>query len=252
VSSPPPPAQARWAWFLDVDGTLADFADSPETVTIPDDVQRVVRTLVDNTGGAVALVSGRPLRDIDRLFGGAVVAAAGQHGNERRSANGHITSSATRDARLDRAIIDLTAFASHVPDLIVEDKGISAAVHYRRAPELESLVDSVVEDVHARMSGEFLVQGGKMLREIIPVACNKGTAVAAFMREPPFAARIPAFVGDDVTDEHAFMIVNQLGGHSIKVGTGETIARHRLENVAAVRAWLAALRDGDAVLGNGQ
>lgn len=231
-----------------MDGTLADFADSPETVTIPEDVQRVVRTLVDNTNGAVALVSGRPIRDIDRLFGGSVVAVAGQHGNERRSASGHITSSATRDQRLNRAITDLRAFASQVPDLIVEDKGISAAIHYRRAPELEALVDSVVEDVHARMSGEFLVQGGKMLREIIPVASNKGTAVATFMREPPFAGRVPTFVGDDVTDEHAFMVVNQLGGHSIKVGTGETIARHRLADVAAVRAWLAALRDGEVII----
>jgi trehalose 6-phosphate phosphatase len=139
----------------------------------------------------------------------------------------------------------LLAFASQVPELLVEDKGISATIHYRRAPELESIVDSVVEDVHARMSGEFLVQGGKLLREIIPIACNKGTAVAAFMKEPPFAGRLPTFVGDDVTDEHAFMVVNQMGGCSIKVGRGETIARYRLPDVAAVRAWLGVLQNGD-------
>jgi trehalose 6-phosphate phosphatase len=246
VSSIPPEARAHWAWFLDIDGTLTDFAESPESVVIADDMQRIIRTLVSCAGGAVALVSGRPLREIDRLFGGAVVAVAGQHGNERRTVTGDIISSTTRDARLDTAIEDLISFATHVPDLIVEDKGISAAIHFRRSPELESLVDSVVEDVHTRMSGQFLVQGGKMLREIIPVACNKGTAVAAFMQEAPFAGRIPAFVGDDVTDEHAFMVVNQMAGISIKVGAGETIARYRLPDVAAVRAWLGALRDGES------
>jgi len=245
VSSLPPPAQAGWAWFLDVDGTLADFAETPDKVNISDEVQRVVRALTDGAAGAVALVSGRSIRDIDQLFGRSIGAVAGQHGNERRSTDGRVTYSTTRDDRLDSAIAELTSFAAEVPELLVEDKGISATIHFRRAPELESLVDSVVEDVHARMAGTFLVQGGKMLRELIPVACNKGTAVAAFMNEPPFAGRVPTFVGDDVTDEHAFMVVNQMGGYSIKVGPGETIARYRLSDVTAVRAWLRVLRNGE-------
>jgi trehalose 6-phosphate phosphatase len=207
--------------------------------------------LTDCADGAVALVSGRSIHDVDQLFGGSIVAVAGQHGNERRTAVGNVIYSATRDDRLDSAITELKAFADQVPLLLVEDKGISASIHFRRAPEFEALVDSVVEDVHARMTGEFLVQGGKMLREIIPVACNKGTAVSAFMNEPPFAGRVPTFVGDDVTDEHAFMVVNQMGGLSIKVGPGETIARYRLSDVAAVRAWLGVLRDGDMPAGAG-
>jgi trehalose 6-phosphate phosphatase len=239
VNALPPVAQAGWAWFLDVDGTLADFADAPDRVTIHADVMRILHTLHAYAGGAVALVSGRPIRDIDRLFGGSIMAVAGQHGNERRSASGEITYGAVRDERMERAIAELMTFSVHVPELIVEDKGISATIHYRNAPELESLVDSVVEDVHSRMGAGFLVQGGKMLREIVPIACDKGTAVSAFMGEAPFRGRAPAFVGDDVTDEHAFMVVNRLGGHSIKVGPGETIARHRLENVEAVRTWLA-------------
>jgi trehalose 6-phosphate phosphatase len=240
VSLPPPP-ERQWAWFFDVDGTLARLESRPDAVVIDEPTRRNLAALGVLAGGAVAVVSGRSIADVDALFGGAVAAVAGQHGNERRRADRATVSQVERPPALDHASRDLRAFESDHAGIVVEDKGLSLAIHFRLAPALEETVGERVRALGPLLGADFLVQGGKSLLEIVPAGRNKGTAVTDFMREAPFRGRTPAFLGDDVTDELAFMTVNQLGGHSIKVGAGDTIARYRLDDVDAVQRWLAQL-----------
>ena len=122
--------------------------------------------------------------------------------------------------------------------LVLEDKGASVALHFRLAPQLEQAALDAVREASAPLGSAVQVQGGKMVWELKPAGADKGTAIEEFMREPPFAGRTPVFLGDDVTDEHGFRVVNRLGGHSIKVGAGDSAARWRLPDPAAARAWL--------------
>ena len=126
--------------------------------------------------------------------------------------------------------------------LFLEDKGLSLALHYRQVPKLGTLVLREVSTLFRQMGPGFHLQTGKCLIEVVPLGNTKGTVVAEFMTEEPFRGRVPAFLGDDVTDESAFAVVNDLGGVSIKVGVGPTHARYRLIDVMAVRSWLASLR----------
>jgi trehalose 6-phosphate phosphatase len=123
---------------------------------------------------------------------------------------------------------------------VLENKGMTLALHYRRAPELGELAAREMHGIAERLGDGFEMQTGKLVYEIKPSGKNKGSAIAEFMREPPFAGRLPVFIGDDLTDEHGFEVVNRLGGHSVKVGPGRSRARWRLANAAAVREWLAA------------
>lgn len=228
----------NWAWFFDIDGTLAPIAASPDKVRIEPAIQKLVSDLRAHVQGAVALISGRSLHDIDRLFPEQRFAAAGQHGVERRHPNGTVERRLVDQRRLATMRTSLRILERRYPGLLLEDKGLSLALHYRQAPDLEPLVQREVRSLIAGTSEAFLMQTGKCVVEILPAGNNKGTVVTEFMAEPPFAGRIPVFVGDDVTDEHAFVVVNTLGGHSFKVGKGETQARYRLRDVAAVAVWL--------------
>jgi trehalose 6-phosphate phosphatase len=142
-------------------------------------------------------------------------------------------------ARLRTAGDTLRRFSAAHPDLVLEDKGMNLALHYRLAPHLASNVQGAVQDIVKDLGEEFEVQKGKMVFEIKPSGKDKGTAIAEFMKEKPFRDRVPVFIGDDQTDEYGFRIVNRLGGYSIKVGKGPTAARWRLRDAAAVRLWLA-------------
>src|SRR5207244_6366581 len=132
----------------------------------------------------------------------------------------------------------IRSFAARHDGLVFEDKGYSMALHYRLAPRLASAAHAVVREA-ARTAGSGMeVQRGKMVAELKPAGHDKGRAIEAFMRERPFAGRVPVFLGDDLTDEHGFRVVDRLGGHSIKVGHGSTVARWRLPNPAAARTCL--------------
>jgi trehalose 6-phosphate phosphatase len=128
--------------------------------------------------------------------------------------------------------------AATVPELLVEDKGMSLAVHYRRAPALADGVRRALRECLDGRSDAFVLQEGRMVLEIRPSGHDKGTAIRTFMTEVPFRGRVPIFVGDDATDEHGFAVVNELGGHSVKVGAGPSRARWHLADVAAVRRWI--------------
>lgn len=232
----PSPSPA-WAYFLDIDGTLVELAGSPAQVLIDPALRRVMARLHERTGGAVALITGRSLAEVNRLFPMGSIAVAAQHGMERRSAAGRI-SRPTRSTRLTNARRELAALAARHPGLLLEDKGLSLALHYRGAPRLASYVHRVARAVAAPLGPTYCVQRGKRVIEIRLAGADKGTAIVAFLAEPCFRGRTPVFLGDDRTDEHGFAMVNRLGGYSVKIGPGRTVAQWRLPTVASVRDWL--------------
>jgi trehalose 6-phosphate phosphatase len=236
-----PLAGEHWAFFFDIDGTLLPLAESPSGVRVDGYLVSLIRRLHACTGGAVALISGRRVDDVDTLFPGPHLPIAGQHGMERRDAGGGLHSHAPKNVDWPRLRADVDAAMAGKPGLLVEDKGLTLAVHYRRAPRLRRHVDKALGDLVAEAGGTLRLQPGKCVLEVKPVGRDKGTAIAEFMAEAPFRDRLPVFIGDDVTDEYGFGVVNAMGGCSIKVGPGRTAARTRLDDVAAVRAWLEAL-----------
>jgi trehalose 6-phosphate phosphatase len=238
------PAFARgWALFLDVDGTLLELAEHPRAVRVQAGLVAALGRLQRLMDGAVALVSGRPVADLDRLFAPLRLAAAGQHGAERRGAGGESVLERPGAGALAAARAALAALAARHPELLVEDKGAALAVHYRRAPHLEPAVERALGAIAGASGGDYALQPGKMVRELVPHGRNKGGAIAAFLREPPFAGRTAVFIGDDLSDEHGFAFVNAIGGHSVKVGAGASAARWRFAGAAEVRAWLGAYAD---------
>ena len=235
---PLPVPQRDWTYFLDIDGTLVDFADSPTGACLDPAFRQLIEELYRAAGGAVALISGRSIGDIDRLFPGIRFPAAGQHGIERRDATGRISRHAFPSQELDGVRRRLAEAVARHPGLLLEDKGLSVALHYRRAPRLAGYAHRLVHALVAPLGARYHVQTGKRLVELKPAGKDKGGAVREFMQEEPFRGRTPVFVGDDVTDEYGFATVNRLHGHSVKVGPGRTVARWRLPDVRAVRAWL--------------
>lgn len=218
-----------------------DIADSPTAVRLDSDLRRLIEALHRASGGALALISGRSIADIDRLFPGTQLASAGQHGTERRNSAGVVERHAFPVQQLEWARERLVAATTAKPGLFVEDKGLSLALHYRRAPRLAGYAHRVARGLLRRVGPEYCLQAGNRVVEIKPTGKDKGVAVLEFMREAPFQGRTPVFIGDDATDEHGFVTVNRLQGHSIKVGRGPTAARWRLPNVEAVRQWLRSI-----------
>jgi trehalose 6-phosphate phosphatase len=238
-----PPYAANWAFFLDIDGTLLDIEGHPDDVRIGRAELELVSALHRTTGGALALVSGRPLAGIDVLFHPLKLPIAGQHGAERRDARGKRHRHRFPVEALHSAAAPVRKFVARTEGLVFEDKGASVALHFRLAPQLEAAARAVVEEAARGAGGALEVQVGKMVFELKPAGVDKGAAIEAFMRDEPFVGRIPVFLGDDVTDEYGFRVVNRLEGHSIKVGAGPTDAGWHLTDPAAAKAWLGAWKD---------
>ena len=234
----PPPADAAWAYFLDVDGTLAPLASIPSAARVPERARQVVRALHARTRGAVALVSGRAIADIDRLLGEPPLPAAGQHGTELRPDPAVATLRPAESIELAPARAALGEFVSRHTGLLLEDKGQSLAVHYRGARLLEDAVRHAVRAEASALGEGYCIQRGNCVVELKPAGANKGGAIAAFMALAPFRGRVPVFVGDDTTDEDGFKQVNLLGGHSIRVGAGRSAAQYRLKETGDVVDWL--------------
>lgn len=229
-----------WALFLDVDGTLLDLTEHPARVTVSPEVLELIEHLRARLNGAIALISGRELRNLDELFGMKELPAAGLHGIELRPGNGSLD---TRVQTVDKAALDLfrdrlQRLADTHDGLWLEDKGLGIAVHYRQAPELQEQVENVLTEVLAERSHEFQLQRGKMLAEIKSRRFDKGFAIREFMDSSPFSGRTPVFIGDDVTDEDGFAVVNEMQGISIKVGDGNSLARYHLPAPRDVINWL--------------
>ena len=235
-----PPFARNWAFFLDLDGTLLEIAETPDAVGIGPEEKVLMERLVAGAGGAVAVISGRALARIDQIMAPLVLPAAGQHGAERRDAQG-VRHRHRFPANVLRPVaVGIRSFAAQHQGLVFEDKGASVALHYRKAPQLARAAQAAMRDAAGPLGEAVEVQDGKMVVELKPAGCDKGKAIAEFMREAPFAGRVPVFLGDDVTDEFGFRVVNAMGGHTVKVGAGDTVARWRVDDPAAARAWLAA------------
>jgi trehalose 6-phosphate phosphatase len=235
-----PKFDTQWALFLDVDGTLLDIAPQPDGVTVTTDLLDILSGLSLYGNGAIALISGRPISELDTMFSPIRICIAGLHGLERRDYEGRIHSHQMPDGDFQVVKRKLVEFAGQYPGILIEDKGPSIAVHYRLAPQHRQLLENVIRDCMDKITRDFHLQSGKMVFEIKPKGKDKGTAIAEFIEEKPFLHRKPVFIGDDITDEDGFMVINQIGGYSIKVGEGPTLARWRLDDSHAVQYWLAS------------
>lgn len=240
----PPAAELDWAYFLDVDGTLIDIADHPDAVDIDTTLLDLIERLHLASNGAVALISGRSISDLESRLGTLRLPLAGQHGLERRDVAGRLwIHAAPPDAK--RLIKEaLLPILTQHPGLFLEDKGLTLALHYRMAPRLAGYAHRIMGRLAVRAEKGLEIQRGKRVVEIKPAGINKGTAVAEYLAEPPFSLRRPVFIGDDMNDEYGFAEVNRLDGISIKVGSGVSCARFRLPDVAAVRYWLSLALKG--------
>lgn len=238
---PPPPlpyTDDAWALFLDVDGTLVGFHDDPDMVRVPPRLKETLVALQEALDGALALVSGRRLYDLDRLFGPPITAVAGLHGLQRRRHDGTEDDRQPEPDVVDSLHQQVAGLSRRLPRLRVEDKGTCMVLHYRETPSRKHAVTAAAEQVAQRLPG-YEIQPGNHVVEIKPAGVNKGHAVEAFLDESPFAGRRPVYLGDDLTDEHAFGTVNRHDGISIRVGSREpSQARFTLRDPAAVEAWL--------------
>lgn len=242
----PPPLDPQGALFLDVDGTLLEIAARPELVQVSPMLPLLLDQLTRQRGGALALVSGRRIADLDNLFGPWRGAVAGMHGGERRRADGSHAElgedAADREAgaALDRLRPALRLFVGRSPGLLLEDKGQTLALHYRLAAHLGETCRQFTQMLVAQESDRLRLIDGKMVFELQPRHHGKNGAIAAFMSEPPFRGRIPVFLGDDTTDEDGFVEINRSGGLSIRVGPASvgTAATFSLPSVSAVYEWL--------------
>jgi trehalose 6-phosphate phosphatase len=239
LSLTPLPGKTGWALFLDVDGTLLEIAETPHDVHVRASLKALLSELQARLDGAVALISGRSLYGLDRLFAPLLFCASGIHGCERRAADGRVFRPTLDQHAYAQACHSLLEFAHRHEGLLLEDKRYGLAMHYRRAPHLGAEVHEVMSATLAQLGPDYALQPGKFVLELHPAAWTKGSSVNEFMRESPFFNRTPLYIGDDVTDEHAFAAVNELGGVSIRVGEAAgTLAQHRLAGVSEVIRWL--------------
>lgn len=233
-----------WAVFVDVDGTLIDIAPTPDSVIVPTALPAQLQLIADRAGGALALVSGRAIATLDRLFAPARLAAAGLHGEELRLPDGQVL---TRPPPRQLAALRprLAALAAAHPGSALEDKGSSIAIHFRASPGAGAAIERAVDEMVAESAGVLAEQRGKMVIEVKPAGAGKERAVRRLMEHPSFAGRRPLAIGDDLTDEAMFAAANALGGVTIRVGpAGEpTAARYLLPTPSAVRAWIARLAE---------
>lgn len=238
----PPNADPTWAYFLDFDGTLVDIAPTPDAVRVAPALLDLLAALHMRTGGAVAVVSGRPVADLDKYLKPLRLPAAGVHGQEiRAAADGAIEGAGVDTTVLDAVRANAARVVGDFPGVLLEDKGGTVALHYRAAPEARDAAAQAMRDGVAAEPDRLALLEGKMVFEAKPLHVSKGGAVDALMRIAAFAGRRPCFVGDDVTDEDGFKACNARGGVSVKVGAGaESLATYGLADPAAVHAWLAA------------
>jgi trehalose 6-phosphate phosphatase len=226
----PPTLDVNDALFLDIDGTLIDLAPTPDAVIVPSYLPGTLRRLSDRLGGALAIISGRKLIDIDHLLGPGLTCAA-EHGMMIRTPDGAITSQVQRPAGYAHWLKVFNRYAEAIPGLLVEEKEFSLVLHYRRAPEHEEELRNLVHQLLADSDDATLLPAHCAF-ELKPRGGNKGDALAGFMAMAPFAGRRPIFIGDDVTDEPAIAKANELGG------AGLHVKQDFAGSTEAVRDWL--------------
>ena len=222
--------------FLDFDGTLVELAPTPDSIEVGDEIRSLLTELNLALEGRLALLSGRSIADLRRYVHPATLALAGSHGLERLLASGefHVAEAPTGLADAVREFRRLEALH---PGVLVEEKPAGVALHFRNAPDAEALCHDAAQRV-ASTTG-MTIQRGKMVVELKDSAGDKGRALESFMNEAPFQGTRPLFLGDDLTDEHAFAAARRMGGAGVLVGPERsTAATYRLGDVSDVRRWL--------------
>ncbi|MBJ3778406.1 trehalose-phosphatase [Acuticoccus mangrovi] len=232
-----PPVPATPALFLDFDGTLVDIADRPDGIHVAPSLPGLIERLLAATGGAVAVVTGRKVEDIDGFLK-VPVAAAGMHGLEIRPAPGAAIETAPPPPEIAVLRGRILGWPILGGGVTMEDKGAGLAVHYRAAPDMEAAVKAAMHETIADLPALHFIPG-KMVVEAKGKGFDKGAAVRTFMTHAPFVGRTPIFIGDDVTDEDGMRAATALGGFGIKVGEGDTDAAYRLPDVPSVHDWLS-------------
>lgn len=230
----------KLALFLDIDGTLLEFAEQPHLVKVSGALQSLLGSLSKTLNGAVSLISGRRIADIDRLFKDVSYPVAGVHGLERRTADGRLIE--VVDSNLDESLMsELLDLGAIDPDILIENKERTIAIHYRQAPGIKTELQTRIQILTAGRP-DLLVLNGNMVFEIKTAGTDKGSAINAFMQEEPFKGRIPVFLGDDETDEAGFDAVRNRNGVAVLVGADKpTKAEFQLASVADAHEWLDTL-----------
>ena len=240
----------EYAILLDIDGTLLDLTPTPREVWVPPGLAKTLNRLVEKTSGALALVSGRSLNDIDLIFAPEQFPAVGGHGAEMRlstDSEAVAVHAPPMDKELKRR---LAAIARLSPGILLEDKGYSLALHYRLAPHAERAIYEAISLIRADLpNAPIEVLPGKCVYEIKHSGFNKASGVTELMSHEPFKGRRPIFIGDDVTDESVFAIMSDFDGVAFSVGRrAQGVAGH-FDEPRDVREWLARLIDGEAAAG---
>lgn len=240
-----PPPNRDWALFLDLDGTLIDLAPTPRAVTVPIELPALLTRLWLAFDGALAIISGRAVGDIDLLLRPLTLAAAGQHGAQIRLPGGTIEHFGSAEALAD-LLPRIDAYVAARPGLLVENKGRTIALHYRLASRHEDELERFVVDLVTERADRLEAIRGHCVFEIRLRGLDKGSAIRRLMGVEPFSGRTPVFIGDDRTDEDGFVAVIHLDGIAVRVGPrdpSQTTATWQIADPAAVRSWLTWVAD---------
>lgn len=239
LPAPPlPGTEDRWALFLDVDGTLLEFAERPGEVRVEPALCALLAELYARLDGALALVSGRRLSDLDALFGSPPWAMAGLHGLQLRHADGEMRETKVSGSRRTLVLHTAEVLARAHPGVLLENKDMAVALHCRSVPEHFDPLHDEIRRLLPELHG-YELQAGNQVLELKPSGMDKGTAVAELLERAPFAGRLPVYLGDDLTDEHGFAATNLENGISVRVGAREpTLAQYSLPGPSSAQVWL--------------
>lgn len=232
-----PPPDRDYCLFLDFDGTLVNLESRPDDVRCDEALISLLDRTTQGLSGAVAIISGRQIEAVDALIAPLRIAVAGVHGFERRAADGIVYRPTPHAGRLGMLRQRLVQFVAGHPGLLLEDKALALAVHFRNAPHLAGIVREYMQGLNALYGDELELLDGSSVLEVKPATHSKATAVEAFMQEEPFAGRTPIYIGDDTTDYDGFVAVVRHEGMAIGVGSMVS-APWRLRDPSAVRLWL--------------
>jgi trehalose 6-phosphate phosphatase len=235
-----PKTNENYALFLDFDGTLVDIVERPDEVAVEPSLPGVLTRLQERLGGALAIISGRPVAFLDGRFVPHEFDMAGLHGLEHRIAGRLSMCDPDEHPALRDMVARLSTIVAAKEGVLIEDKGCSVAIHWRLAPHEKDFALATAHAAIEVLGNDYRVQHGKAVAEILPSAAGKGKVIERFLHEAPYKGRRPIFIGDDLTDEHGFKTVNAHGGLSVRIGGGETIAKVRLGTPADLRHRLSA------------
>lgn len=234
-----PDSDQRYALFLDFDGTLVEIVERPDAVAVDAALPGILTRLQERLGGALAIISGRPVEFLDGRLAPHRFDMAGLHGLEHRIAGRLSMCDPDEHPALREAAARLNAIVASKEGVLIEDKGCSVAIHWRLAPHERDFALATARAALEALGADYRVQHGKAVAEILPSAAGKGKVIERFLQQAPYKGRCPIFVGDDLTDENGFKTVNAHGGLSVRIGAGDTIAKVRLETPADLRHCLS-------------